>query len=425
MPNKTVAERLAREAPGLSVVAGHFLVVYETVGEGRVFRALLQPGEPFQRRRWRKYFAYAVSADPTLQMEFRDRIIHQDQIHSFDLTFTVDYFVRDAHKLTDKLDTDPLQRLEDRIKRVIGRAIAQEEWDKIRSQTEFKDVERAVLRSGDPNEVDSTTNLDRIREFADDLGIGVKTIELTRRLLEEDLKPDIATKEAELEAAISQVEHERTKQRRQQESELQEDEIRRQQSLRRTELNGKATLLEEDLALSRREQMHEAQLEFQQGMLKAFNTAVRNLSDGIENADDFSRSADAALQILEKIRNSAVMQPDGHPETKALQEEQKFAAIGLTPPAHEAEFHRLFVDGLAQIKRWTCPAQEKRQLLSAILHLLAELVLAEHARSEVYESHAAEVTEIVSDLIPPEDVKQFARCLLDYDKIMQHLGSLV
>ncbi|MGH9844531.1 MAG: PP2C family protein-serine/threonine phosphatase, partial [Blastocatellia bacterium] len=199
MDNLTIEERLVKEAPDTNPMVGHKVVIFEQVGEGSEFRQVLKPGERFEKRRKSLfgpapvYFAYAVNTDQQLRLEFSDRFLHKDQVHSFDLTFRVEYCAADdddgMRRLAERVNSDPLKRLQDEIKRVLGRAIAGLEWETIKTNCvadNFKEVAHAVLTDAAAGQASS--NFNNLCRFATELGIKLKAIELICNLVEEDIR---------------------------------------------------------------------------------------------------------------------------------------------------------------------------------------------------------------------------------------------
>ncbi|HSU17499.1 hypothetical protein [Longimicrobium sp.] len=192
MSNQTFEERLVRDHPA-EPLEGHNVVVFERVGEsGEKFRTILPPGTPLKRglleRLWPqgRFFAIAVDASPDLHLDVNQHVVLEDEeAHRFDLLLDLYYSVSDPHLLASLRNRDPLGLVSERARQVIGRDVRQLQWTEI--VFGFAVSAQEVLRH----------RLPELRAFAAAYGIVLRTVEVGRLLPEEATRP-AAEEEREL-----------------------------------------------------------------------------------------------------------------------------------------------------------------------------------------------------------------------------------
>ncbi|HEX8694428.1 MAG TPA: hypothetical protein VF746_18545 [Longimicrobium sp.] len=180
MSNLTFEERLVRDHPA-EPLEGHNVVVFERVGEsGEKFRTILPPGTPLKRglleRLWPqgRFFAVAVDASPDLHLDVGQHVVLEDEeAHRFDLLLDLYYSVGDPHLLASLRNRDPLGQVAERARQVIGRDVKQLQWTEI--VFGFAACAQEVLRH----------RLPELRAFAVGYGIALRSVEIGRLLPEE------------------------------------------------------------------------------------------------------------------------------------------------------------------------------------------------------------------------------------------------
>lgn len=180
MSNQTFEERLARDWPA-EPLEGHNVVVFERVGEcGEKFRTILSPGTPLKRglleRLWPqgRFFAVAVDASPDLHLDIGQHVVLEDgEAHRFDLVLDLYYSVGDPHLVASLRSRDPLGVVAERARQVIARDVKQLQWTEI--VFGFAASAQEVLRH----------RLPELRAFAARYGIALRSLEMGRLLPEE------------------------------------------------------------------------------------------------------------------------------------------------------------------------------------------------------------------------------------------------
>lgn len=190
MGNLTFEERLVRDHTA-EPLEGHNVVVFGRVGEaGEKFLTILPPGTLMKRGlldlvRQPRYFGIAVDASPELHLEVRDHVVlEDDEAHRMELLVDLYYSVGDPRLLAGHRNRDPLGLVGRRARQVIGRDVAQLQWTEI--VYGFGVAVQEVLRH----------RLPELRAFAAGYGIVLRTVEVGRLLPDEYTAParDTATK---------------------------------------------------------------------------------------------------------------------------------------------------------------------------------------------------------------------------------------
>jgi hypothetical protein len=190
MSNLTFEERLVRDHPA-EPLEGHNVVVFDRVGEaGEKFLTVLPPGTPMKRGlldlvRQPRYFGVAVDASPDLHLDVREHVVlEDDEAHRMELLFDLYYSVSDPRLLASHRNRDPLGQVGQRARQVVGRDVAQLQWTEI--VYGFGVAVQEVLRY----------RLPELRTFAAGYGITLRAVEVGRLLPEEATAParDTATR---------------------------------------------------------------------------------------------------------------------------------------------------------------------------------------------------------------------------------------
>lgn len=441
MENLTKQQRVVKMAADLGPVPGHDLVIFRQVGEGRGFEKVLSQeaiaaGEKFKPG-WigrSSFFAYAVNMDPNLRLEFSQKLAHKNGIHSFVLHFSIEYCVINSRSIAERIDSDPVKRLQDEIDKLIGRHVAGMEWNRIESH--FDEVGDQILKAEGTSGGGFSVIRERIFKLAADLGIEVKSIELRRTLLEEDLELGHIRKKDAVEREKHEIEHEAAGHKKSLEQKTQDLESERarkiamaeqlyKKQIRELELQSDDDLmeLEQDVELRKQihgNKMHDMKLEreFREKMLQSTEVAMRNLAENIDSAESFARAGEA----VQRTFSSIVKGPQGNTGANMLSSGTPTVVAGLLPERSGGISH-ILMEALNQVDRLTCQLDDKKRVFSAILHLLAELTLGADANDGTIDLHGEKLKELSIDLkqFMSPDQFDFLHSLLSYDRIKEYI----
>lgn len=190
MSNLTFEESLVRDVRA-EPLEGHNVVVFDRVGEaGEKFVTILPPGTAMKRGlldlvRQPRYFGVAVDASPDLHLDVRDHLVlEDDEAHRVELLFDLYYSVGDPRVLAGHRNRDPLGKVGQRARQLIGHDVAQLQWTEI--VYGFGVAAQEVVRR----------RLPELRAFGAGYGIVIRAVEVGRLLPEEATAPahDTATR---------------------------------------------------------------------------------------------------------------------------------------------------------------------------------------------------------------------------------------
>lgn len=424
----TFQQNLVRQHTGLDSLPGYTVVVFEKPDRGgEIFLRLVHPGERFQSKLrlpfWdptRRYFAVAVNRG-VLSYSFDVPVKLDDHVHKFTLNFHLKYRAADPQRVAELREQDPLGQLRNEVARVIARSCAQRKWEMVKDR--FRELEMVVL------------NGERVglRQYAATLGLELVSVELDRRLPDDDEEVRLAfsRRQAEIEVQRVRVEAEAEKQKFEvtQNVEIIKDRVKREwdyerdlqnlghqfdkdDSSRRVahrrqldDIEHEQIVREKQLdgQLSVQDKQERVEVAAQRGQLRdslteAASTALKNVAGAVNSPRELEEAFEAARKINMSVQGDvAASQPNGLPPG--------FVAKSLG--AGEDKPGGLLIQATMEINRLTCPDAQKRSLRSAILHVVAEALLDDHAEEEVLKKYADKVSEVGKKLQPPLSPSQF------------------
>jgi hypothetical protein len=428
LDNLTTRQNLVRQHTGLDSLPGYTVVVFEKPDRGgEIFHRLMKPGERYQSKLrlpfWdptRGYFAVAVNR-AVLSHSFDMPVALDDHVHKFTLNFHFKYRAADPQRVAELREQNPLGQLRDEVARVIVRSCSQRKWEMVRDR--FRELEMVVLNGERAGLV----------RYAATLGLEIISLELDKRLPEDDEEVQLALSrrqaeieklkvkvEADVEKEKFKVTHqvdvikEKAKLEWEHERNLQElghqfdkDESSRSVAHRRElsdiehEQFAREKQLDGQIAIQDKQEM--VDITAQRGQLrdsftKAASKALETVAGGVDSPREFKEAFDVAREITMTIQGDAASShPNGLPPgfvAKSLGE-------GEDKPGG------LLIQATMEINRLTCPDAQKRSLRSAMLHVVAEALLDDHADEEVLKKYADKVSEVGKKLQPPLTPSQF------------------
>jgi hypothetical protein len=400
MPNLTQTEKVAREVP-LDPIPGHSLVIYQRLGEGKVYFTELSPEQQFKEEKttwWKRftsnppsYIAYAVNLNKHLAWKFTRRVqLLQNQTKSFDLIVTFEYHVSLPRRVAERYEDDPLGLLENEIFRLVNEVIATKDWDAIRNR--FAVAARETI--------DCTK--DAIDERAENLGFQVERLILENQLLEKDVHIEILREEAWVQQEANKIQH----QSKEHEAQLEHNrkiEAQKRQNTERTQ--------ELDLTINRSDRENwvrddERMNKLKDGGVEAGIKAMYGVGDEIKTPRQFKEVIDMVQGVSARRREQT---PGGFAD-RAL----GGAAQQGYLPERTGENSGLpkVIDLLYRthcvVEALDCPASEKNRLLSALFHLTAEALMGDEADEAKIKDYNERIKDAFVGLShSPQDLERF------------------
>lgn len=414
MENLTLTMKVAKPHT-IDPLEGHTVVIFETVGEaGEEYRFEIEPGQTrpktklnlFEVLRGRKapnYFAYAVTGLPELQWTFTTDVVLDIQAHTFTLLVTLAYSVGEPRVLVTRRNDDPIRKVREKIADMLVREFAQRRWTEIRY--DFRVVEREVVAA----------TLDPLRQYAAFFGIRIHNISLSHRLQEIDFADILDDEAAENAKARAQREGEgaRVVIAETAHTKALEEKLQHDAELQRKEREQQLTTLALTHTLDRRP--HEA------------------LLAGHRRADEVADAwADAAV-IAIKVAGGAIHTPaelmDALHYMRSAADQLNALGDGSTPARGflnarsngQSGASTLITEAFLETERMGLSLTRKQQLQSAVLHLVAELLLDGDGRPAVVDEYAERIDALRAELKLPIEHFDYLKKFVNHELLGESL----
>lgn len=189
MPNLTMDRGLVKPALGANPLPDHDLVIFRREGGGLRFHSLLGPSDRlslFDKISLGSNLAvYAVSRDQNLRHKLKiEGLKSADLVGPFSLDLTLALRAQDPQVLVEKLESDPVLRLEREVQEILGRAASRMDWTEV--QAPACDFEDQLLSSTVLDDAGRRVpGLTFLQHFAEELGLEIKGIQVARRFSDE------------------------------------------------------------------------------------------------------------------------------------------------------------------------------------------------------------------------------------------------
>lgn len=382
--NLTLQQNLLRDHEGLDSLPGYVLVVYEKLdGGGAIFYRLVNPGERFQPRikipflsSLQKYFAVAVNQS-IVRFKFEQIISMDDALHKFTLICHLSCRVSDPVKISELRDRDPLWQLQEEISQVMGRSIAQREWEMVRDR--FRDLEIRIL--------DGTR--DRLRQYAATLGLDILSIELDRTLPDNEI--EIERERIRAETAKKKLEIQNDESRYRELINQDRDVTRKLRGIDDT-YTVREKELDKRIELQIKEELvHRSEMnrKLREDQTEAIGTAVKHVGQGITTPAELRDGYEVAVQISNANQDSVNSGYSGSSLSSGT--------TGYLPSAPDGDFDEI-LRLLRSIDQWPCGYAQKQALRSAILHLEAESLLEDDTDEAIIQKYVGKLAYLGKSL---------------------------
>lgn len=439
MENLTLAQRIIKPHT-VDPLDGHTVVVIERVGDaGEEFRFEIEPNMRAPKTKldlfkWLRggrggpnYFAYAVNSHPQLRLEYAAPMKMDDQIHSFDVIITLGYHVSEPRVVVVRRNDDPIRTVRKEIAFALQRELADRSW--IGIVTEFREVAAEAV----------VATFDSLQRFAESYGLAIDDVSLAHELPEPYLILLRKEAEAERDAQLYKVQadldrvkiredsvtgaieseriHEATVVGKRRELELTSlTQEREHEELVRQKKREHDILKLEDIHTLDREEVHGAVSsrhrldQIADAAAAATVTAFRNIGNSISTAPEL-------LQVVGSLQTTVA-------QARALLEGNS------GPVAHEGAVPRLgdgksgpgdvILEMFASTSRMNL-GDAKPRLQSAILHLIAELLLDRHASSERIAEYRDRILAIRAETQLPFEHFESLKRFVDVERLRDEM----
>lgn len=394
---ETEQHKLVRRLDDVSPCPDHYLVVFKRDGGGKKLRACVAPGQPFKKPFFESpesFVAFAVIGDQNLRHSFRRPYRTHDFLHSFWLDFVLDYRISNPSALVEKLDQDPLKRLENEVNLLLVQRNKSLDWSMI--EREQIDLEDVLFNMPDTRRhVENESNLEKLSQFAGTLGFEIKRVVVTRDLPAEEVQVSSRQLEVSREQAILAIDHGTHELQQGLELRLEDN----QKSFNRR------NLVADGLAIN-------------------VKTAFDQATEQIRSLDDIQRAMGKVAQIQGSILGIAA--GGTAPVASPLMPTLPLGGIAGSLPqvASKSPLTMLLESFSLTLGTVDCSLADRRQLLATCLHIIAESLKGEDGNAELLAQYAGALSSAFERLLPvlnPVQIK-FLRNLQNSSNLKRELS---
>ncbi|HSK76931.1 MAG TPA: hypothetical protein VLQ45_10775 [Thermoanaerobaculia bacterium] len=415
----TEERRVAWKIQGIGPDPAHTLVVFKKVGTGKILHGDLKPGEPFKPG-WFKsadsYVAYAISNSENLRHSFSQKYQWVDQTKTFTLHFDLSFRVSEPKVLAVNMEGgDPLKNLEEEVARVLGVTARYLPWEVLqRESSNFGFLLLGAESAGEFGQV--KRNLDHIREFASKHGLDLRHIDVTRSLTEKDLKIPIAENEVATQIGLAALQSQLV---------MAQGHLKYQQETLQDQHQWDRTLI-----TAQRNQVLEGMARLKGVLDTVAKESSRAITQGVSNLHSFGAINEALPEIL-RIQSTLMALWSGTNSVTALgtSEAPVLPASQNGPLLAEVRrpsdpLERLVTQAFQHLRILDGNPADKRRILGALLHLVAEAALGHEGDEEYLEGYRETLKQQLYPLESAleEEQRDFLRKITDLENLRQELA---
>ena len=434
MENLTQTYGVVKPNVAPAPLEGYNVVVFEEVRGGTKYKKVLTPKDKPLKKKFviispqPDYNCFAVSSDTNLSFDFSTEMILANNYQHFILNCTIYYHVSNPESMAIIFKTDPINRIKDEIKKRIQNKILENKIKIEAIQDDFFGLKDKILP-------DATLN--QIREFSREFGVMIKEINMTYKIPEKYLKPNLEKEEYHLQQQktefITGVEKQKKEEEEKEklrlkyelkkiENEYEEEiaeggkrktqeeekrEMKHKIELRKIEyenekeeLNHKKELEDININIDEKRTKHtlamealKSLLEFRKETLKLPITAINNAIESINGAEALDRVSDAAIGIYKRVRTEFKDSDSGLNEKQLPSTANQMEAISGENTSIFTEAKTFLFNIINKVENSFIQPGERKTILYCITKLLAEIQLEEKANPEMIEKYTKELCD--------------------------------
>lgn len=414
---------------------GYKVVIFENTTDGTKLIAILNSGDkPFKKKfnlfsPHSKYTCYAVASDCKLNFDFNADMMLSHQHQTFTLNCSVYYHVSDPGAMTLAFNTDPISRIRDEIKKRLQINILQ---SKIRIE-EIRDSFYALKDKILPN-----ATLNQLHDFVRAFGIIINQIDMSYKIPEKFLKPDLKKEDYYLEKETEFIEAD---EKRKKAEEEEKEKLRHQHALRKIEHEHEKEELihKHDLQTLSNEQdkldtYHKEEMEDVKGihalkrdMPKRLITSIDNAIEHIDGPGSLERVADSALGVIDKVINKFQNNNSNSNGNQIAPPYNPINVLAAESSSPLAEAKELLLKILTKVQNSSGQPEERKALLASTTHLLAEIQLEENANPILIDQYIKELNKYTikyAKIFTPSVMEQISEFTDTFSTFKQQINQL-
>jgi hypothetical protein len=377
MDNQTLSSKIVLpEQAGIQAQPGYYLVLLKKVKSGRIPHTVLQPGEWTAQPNFLKrlvlneghdLICIPVIADRNLRHDVTSELEHVLPGHAFKATYSLDFMVHAPDVVAIGWERDPLRQIEAEIHRMLDPISRTTPWDELRVHI-LRDAGTLLFRDKLRDAVDE------LQPFAQTRGFHVHSIRMKLELSREDQKPETKQAGWERDRIVQQIDHVRDLETQNNAGQLQAEAAKRHEEIRQVQRPG----------------------EIKDAVIEAVVKSIKETS-GSERPEDFL----GKLRVLAPLLNGsqgATFSPNG----MGFPQQTAMLAAGNSP---ESKASTAVFDIASAIEVIDGESGKKQELLSLILHLIAEAYRGPKANLNEAGRYSAAIDAMIDDWGPGLDGK--------------------
>ncbi|MGO9145114.1 MAG: hypothetical protein ACLQDF_01995 [Desulfomonilia bacterium] len=381
---------VSEEVSGVHPTKGYDLVVFKEKDQGIIFHKVLTSGVTIDEKRFipfkkERYVSYQVSTAKRIRHSFHSHVDHTSQGHSFDIDYTIIFEVKVPQVIVERLIDDPVRTLENHIKDCIDAEVGIIPWKMLVS---------SILSDGGHTLKDKlwADHQDELQRIAENYGIDLIQIHMKWKLSQED--KELFINEAAAERELLQHQTNTKKEREKLKEELDSEEILHESMRKKHNREGEIAKQKKLIELGLKDL--ESSSDFREVLFKYAGEALSNITGGINTPEQLIY---VYSYIFNRVKGSGVsgsadMGWGDSPGGITL------LASGYNSDGHSPVIKSLLDEAVQKFENFSVEERKKRQILSTILHLIAETYLDEKGDSERLKEYREAIKGIIIELNP-------------------------
>jgi hypothetical protein len=367
--NLTTSTKLVIRTEELVPKKGYTVHIMNETKAGPVFIEILEPdpNNPKSNKAYKppifagpsNYFAFAVSCEEAIEYDFNVPVFLADNIHDVVVNVTIYYHVIDFLHVINGVAKDPLQRLIDEVKRRVNEYMHEIQWDKFVN-------DKSSVKTG----LVSREFIGSINKHSSKFGLEIKDLGIVFSIPDRWLKVEIVRVESETTRQIEDIKRSDEKRTRIHERQKKEEEF-----------DHASYMGEKERELQLIEKEHESKLKAIERKDRFYDGIAEQSIQAIGNVANETRTTQVlrdGMRVLMGMQSDFIM--DKKNQESASYRSQLTADKMLQLP--DLGFDSILGDDLLTlvqtvipaIMKYDCSDKEKKDLISILLHLHAELI---------------------------------------------------
>ena len=394
MSNETKDCNLVKYVEGFSPIEGYMIVVFSTSNMGKKVVNIISPEDkPMKLGLFKNksaYHAYAVNLEPNLKHKFATQVSMADGIHQFGLRGTFYFNADDYGLLASRVDRDPIRIIKEEILQKAKFFMRSFKWENVIHNFESL-VSNNFLQE----------HLPQLRSFSKDYGVNLVNIELDHVIPKEYIKVNIEVEKAGMQKELNKIAHGLRTNKRGYERDEELSEQVHQENLKNNE---RGSYIKDE-------------------QVKLVARAYQQISEKIETIEDLKHlGAQTNINTFDQAQHQRTITNESN---KLLSQQDNKRLLTAQTPGDDTD--SLMINDLyASINQLSLDEKDKKELLSKIMHISAELIREGFGDPELIRENFQDFIDLLQVLEQKikADGNNFLTSIMDLKRNLQEKGIL-